>query len=293
MTSPMVRARRSPVQMPTTPSRATVRIVLTKNFARAARFGAYRSGRRWDTTGPQTHVAGLVARHGTWPDARPPPWWACKGADEIGSQRRPTVFFMMIVVIAALACVVLVVAASITTIGPTEVGLVTKRFSLKKLGDDNPIAFHGEAGYQAELLMPGLRFKLWPIFGVKKFPWVQVPAGEIGVVIAQVGAPLPIGAKSGVYKPEFGNFSDARDVRRRAAGRRACSGRCSRRARCCRSTRSRSSSSRRARSTACRCRPSSSSACEGDRRRAARRVVRAHARAAAGRRDRAASVRRT
>ena len=52
--------------------------------------------------------------------------------------------------------------------------------------------------------MPGLRFKLWPIFGVKKFPWVQVPAGEIGVVIAQVGEPLPIGAKSAVYKPEFG-----------------------------------------------------------------------------------------
>ena len=55
--------------------------------------------------------------------------------------------------------------------------------------------------------MPGLRFKLWPMFGVKKFPWVQVPAGEIGVVIAQVGAPLPIGAKSAVYQPEFGNFS--------------------------------------------------------------------------------------
>ena len=56
--------------------------------------------------------------------------------------------------------------------------------------------------------MPGLRFKLWPMFGVKKFPWVQVPAGEIGVVIAQVGEPLPIGAKSAVYKPEFGNFSN-------------------------------------------------------------------------------------
>ena len=104
--------------------------------------------------------------------------------------------------------VVISALSSIKTIGPTEVGLVTKRFGLGKLGNDNPIAFHGEAGYQAELLMPGLRFKLWPIFGVKKFPWVQVPAGEIGVVIAQVGAPLPIGAKSGVYKPEFGNFSD-------------------------------------------------------------------------------------
>ena len=68
--------------------------------------------------------------------------------------------------------------------------------------------------------MPGLRFKLWPIFGVKKFPWVQVPAGEIGVVIAQVGEPLPIGAKSAVYKPEFGNFSDLRRLhrRRRAEG---------------------------------------------------------------------------
>jgi flavin-binding protein dodecin len=96
---------------------------------------------------------------------------------------------------------------SIKTIGPTEVGLVTKRFGLGKLGDDNPIAFKGEAGYQAKLLMPGLRFKLWPIYGVKKFPWVQVPAGEIGVVIAQVGLPLPIGAKSGIYKPEFGNYS--------------------------------------------------------------------------------------
>jgi hypothetical protein len=57
-------------------------------------------------------------------------------------------------------------------------------------------------------LMPGLRFKLWPVFGVKKFPWVQVPAGETGVVIAQVGDPLPIGAKSAVYKPELANFSN-------------------------------------------------------------------------------------
>src|SRR4051812_19613230 len=59
--------------------------------------------------------------------------------------------------------------------------------------------------------MPGLRFKFWPIFSVKKFPWVQVPAGQIAVVIAQVGQPLPIGAKSGVYKPEFGNFSNLGD----------------------------------------------------------------------------------
>ena len=118
---------------------------------------------------------------------------------------------MGIVVGAIVAVFVLfVLYESINQIGPTEVGLVAKRFGLRKLKQDNPIAFNGEAGYQAVLLMPGLRFKLWPIYGVRKFPWVQVPAGQIGVVIAQTGAPLPIGAKSGVYKPEFANFSNVR-----------------------------------------------------------------------------------
>jgi hypothetical protein len=100
--------------------------------------------------------------------------------------------------------------ASLHKIGPTEVGLVTKRFSLAKLAKDNPVAFSGEAGYQADLLMPGLRWKAFLVYSVEKYPWVQVPAGEIGVVIAQVGSPLPIGAKSAGYKKEFGNFSDLR-----------------------------------------------------------------------------------
>jgi uncharacterized membrane protein YqiK len=106
------------------------------------------------------------------------------------------------------ALVVLVLLMSIHRIGPTEVGLVNKRLGLRKLGEDNPIARNGEAGYQARLLMPGLRFKPWPIYGVSRFPWVQVPAGEVGVVIAQVGEPLPIGAKSAFFRPEFGSFSD-------------------------------------------------------------------------------------
>ncbi len=95
-------------------------------------------------------------------------------------------------------------------IGPAEVGLVLKRVSHRKLSEDNAIAFHDEAGYQADLLMPGLRWKAWLLYEVQKHPWVQVPAGEIGVVISQVGAPLPIGAKSAVYKKAFGNFSDLR-----------------------------------------------------------------------------------
>jgi precorrin isomerase len=104
--------------------------------------------------------------------------------------------------------IVFVVIPSIRVIGPTQIGLVTKRFSFAKLPGGNPVAFHGEAGYQADLLMPGWRWKFWVLYGVEKFPWVQVPAGQIGVVIAQVGAPLPIGAKSAVYNPDFASFTD-------------------------------------------------------------------------------------
>ncbi|MCX6375097.1 MAG: SPFH domain-containing protein [Armatimonadetes bacterium] len=105
---------------------------------------------------------------------------------------------------------VLIILPSLRVIGPTQVGLVMKRFGFRKLKDDNPIGFNGEAGFQADLLMPGLRFKLWILYKVGKFPWVQIPAGEIGVVIAQVGSPLPIGAKSAAFKPEFGSFTNLR-----------------------------------------------------------------------------------
>jgi uncharacterized membrane protein YqiK len=113
--------------------------------------------------------------------------------------------FSILLIIAILV----ILGKSIYSIGPTQVGLVRKRFG-GKLPEDNPIAFHGEAGYQAELLMPGLRFKFWLVYAVTKHPWVQVPAGQIGIVIAQIGQPLPIGAKSAIYAEGFGNFTDLR-----------------------------------------------------------------------------------
>lgn len=102
------------------------------------------------------------------------------------------------------------VIPSIRIIGPTEVGLITKRFALGKLHDDNPIAFRGEAGYQADLLMPGWHFKLWVVYTVEKHPWVQVRAGEIGVVVAQAGKALPVGAKSAESVSELNLIADLR-----------------------------------------------------------------------------------
>ncbi|HEX9970193.1 MAG TPA: hypothetical protein VGB03_08645, partial [Acidimicrobiales bacterium] len=71
--------------------------------------------------------------------------------------------------------VIVVIFKSVHRIGAAEVGLVNKKLGFKKLSGDDPIAFQGEAGYQAVLLMPGLRFRFWPVFTVEKFPWVQVP----------------------------------------------------------------------------------------------------------------------
>src|ERR1700688_1726340 len=121
-----------------------------------------------------------------------------------------TIFGEYYYLFAVILLVIFYLWMSVRVVGPTEVGLVMKRFGFRKLKDDNPIAFHGEAGYQADLLMAGRRWKPWLLYEVQMYPWVQVPAGEIGVVIAQVGSPLPIGAKSAVYKKSFGNFSDLR-----------------------------------------------------------------------------------
>src|ERR1700682_5252490 len=74
-----------------------------------------------------------------------------------------------VVVAAILTLVVLVVIAkSFIVIGPAQVGLGTRRVSSRHNSTDDPVAFAGEAGYQSELLMPGVRFKLWPAFSGRR-----------------------------------------------------------------------------------------------------------------------------
>ncbi len=65
---------------------------------------------------------------------------------------------------------------SIHRIGPNEVGLVIRPWGPRR-AQGGPIAFHGEAGYQADLLMPGLAVRVWPMNRVEKHPWVQIPTG--------------------------------------------------------------------------------------------------------------------
>src|SRR5260370_19147792 len=92
---------------------------------------------------------------------------------------------------------------SVIVIGPAQVGLVTKRVSRRHNTTDTPVAFVGEAGYQAELLMPGVRFKLWPNYTVTRYPWVQVPAGGVSGAISQHGERWATRARAAADTPHF------------------------------------------------------------------------------------------
>src|SRR6516162_2738266 len=132
---------------------------------------------------------------------------------------------MSIIILVLLAIVVTGLLLSVNNIGPREYGLRIRRFGGSL--EDNVVAFDNEAGYQADLLMPGqFRFAWWFAYKVSKLPWPSVPANQIGVVIAQVGTPLKPGAKSGEYKKEFGLFTDIRALGKVAA-RMACNALCS------------------------------------------------------------------
>ena len=73
-----------------------------------------------------------------------------------------------------------------------QVGVVIKKFARRSLPAGHFIALHGEAGYQADTLPPGLHFGLWFWqFGIAKAPALVVPSGEIALVVAAGGTPIP------------------------------------------------------------------------------------------------------
>ena len=72
-----------------------------------------------------------------------------------------------------------------------QVGIVIKKFGSRQLPPGQLIALNGEAGYQADTLAPGLHFGYWFFqYRVQKDAMIQIPAGKIGLVLANAGAPI-------------------------------------------------------------------------------------------------------
>lgn len=95
-----------------------------------------------------------------------------------------------------------------------HIGLVTKKFVLfganKSLPDGRIIATKGEAGAQAEALPSNVYWFRFPWqYSVTMQPFVVIPEGKIGLILAKDGAPMPTGAILGT-KVECNNFQDVK-----------------------------------------------------------------------------------
>ncbi|MEN9611032.1 MAG: hypothetical protein RLZZ628_1846 [Bacteroidota bacterium] len=79
-----------------------------------------------------------------------------------------------------------------------KTGLVTKKFVLfgdkKELPSGRIIATEGEAGFQAQVLAPGIYFWKWIWqYEITLQPLTIIPSGQIGLIVAKDGVELPSG----------------------------------------------------------------------------------------------------
>jgi len=91
--------------------------------------------------------------------------------------------------------IVVTLLRSFVSIKENQVGVVVKRFSLggKRLPEGRLIALNGEPGYQARTLSPGVHWGYWPWqYSVRKYQMTVIAPGQIGLVIANDGSPMPV-----------------------------------------------------------------------------------------------------
>jgi len=105
---------------------------------------------------------------------------------------------------------VLVMGLGLVMISERQVGIVIKKFGGRSLAPGQLIALHGEAGYQADTLAPGWHFGYWPWqYAVIKAPVIVVPQGEIALIVANDGQPIPPSRILG-KEVECDNYQNAR-----------------------------------------------------------------------------------
>jgi uncharacterized membrane protein YqiK len=96
------------------------------------------------------------------------------------------------------------------SVGESEVGIITKKFSRKNLPPGKLIALNGEAGLQADTLPPGWHFGFFPWqYSIKKESVVTIPQDEIGLIVANDGHQIPADRILG-KRSDCDRFQDAR-----------------------------------------------------------------------------------
>jgi len=122
-----------------------------------------------------------------------------------------TIIFVVIFIVGAV--VVIFISMTRKMISNDEVGIIYKKFALNpslRLSQGRIIALNGEPGLQAEVLYPGLHWKYFPwMYEITKEKVTRIGQGEIGLVEAKDGYPLPAGQNFG-KAVECNNFQDVR-----------------------------------------------------------------------------------
>jgi uncharacterized membrane protein YqiK len=115
----------------------------------------------------------------------------------------------MWIAILLIAVIVLVFfLAGLRLIKANQVGILTKNMFGKKMPEGQIIARKGETGIQAQILMPGLYWRMPIIWSCAKEPVQTIDITSIGLVEAIDGEPLPKGRVLG-DEVECNQFQDA------------------------------------------------------------------------------------
>ena len=118
--------------------------------------------------------------------------------------------FAIWVIVAVLGGVgVVLLIGGLALIGDTEVGILTKKMFGRKMPPGQIVARNGEIGVQADILMPGLYWRMPIIWKISKVPVTEILPTEVGVVESIDGKAIPHGRLLG-DEVECNHFQDAK-----------------------------------------------------------------------------------
>lgn len=102
------------------------------------------------------------------------------------------IILFSLIVLAILFAIFAPLLLGVVRISEREVGIVVKKFSRTSLPAGRLVALNGEAGYQADTLAPGIHFGYfaWQ-YNVRKVQLTVVPQGQIALIVAADGSPMP------------------------------------------------------------------------------------------------------
>jgi regulator of protease activity HflC (stomatin/prohibitin superfamily) len=97
-------------------------------------------------------------------------------------------------ILGAIALLVIVLLSGIKVISDSETGIVSNRFMAPDLPTGRIVALNGEKGPQATILGPGWHWVTPFVRSVTKEPVMTIAKGQVGMIEAREGKPLPQGA---------------------------------------------------------------------------------------------------